>query len=103
MAALLWSTTRQFSVKSCVSFIASREVANEVLQICPWDCDIQVTKNQIKLSKTISDDEVLAFASALEGELLMLGFREQGDSLATARSCTSSSAQGPARPPAESQ
>jgi len=77
-AVLVWCTNKQFSVKSVVTFIASREVANEVLQICPWDADSQLTKNQVKLAKTMADDEVLAFASALEGELVLMGFREHG-------------------------
>mmetsp|Transcript_109221 Transcript_109221/g.216899 ORF Transcript_109221/g.216899 Transcript_109221/m.216899 type:complete len:248 (+) Transcript_109221:51-794(+) len=77
-ATLVWCTNRQFSVKSCVTFVASREVANEVSQICSWDGESQVTKSQVKLTKTMSDEDVLAFASALEGELSLLGFREHG-------------------------
>jgi len=78
MVSLLWCSSSKLAVKSSVSFIASREVANEVLQICSWDSDVQATKNQVRLAKTVADEDVLPFVSALEGELMLLGFREQG-------------------------
>mmetsp|Transcript_75004 Transcript_75004/g.173952 ORF Transcript_75004/g.173952 Transcript_75004/m.173952 type:complete len:224 (+) Transcript_75004:105-776(+) len=77
-AMLLWCTNKQFSMKSSVSFLASRELCDELLQLCDWDSDAQVTRNQVRLTKAMAHEEVLAFASALESELSLMGFREHG-------------------------